>query len=341
MKAIGNFIAPPTSDPDCFIALNVPDPKPAGRDLLVRVRAVSVNPVDTGMRKNVTPGQTEPRIVGWDASGVVEAVGDAATLFKPGDTVYYAGSIIRPGCNSELHLVDERIVGHKPASLSHEQAAAMPLTTLTAWEALFTRMAIAPAPGGRNDQRTLLVIGGAGGVGSIAIQLAKRVAGMRVIATASRPESVDWCRAMGADHVIDHRHPLKDGLGAIGVGAVSNVLCCSHFGEYVAQLPGIVEAFGFVCTIIGTNDGTINIGGFFDKSIAVGFELMYTRSTHQTPDMQAQHDILNEAARLLDAGVLRCTHTESFGPLTAENLRRAHERVETRAMIGKLSLSGI
>lgn len=341
MKAIGNYKYLPATDPDCFVEVMLPTPQPAERDLLVRVLAVSVNPVDTGMRGNVQPEQTEPRILGWDASGIVEAVGEDVTLFKPGDAVFYAGSIARPGCNSELHLVDERIVGRKPATLSHEQAAAMPLTTLTAWEALFTRMGIEPRPGERNARRKLLIIGGAGGVGSIAIQLAKRVAGLYVIATASRPESAAWCRRMGADQVIDHRQPLQDGLAAIGVDAVSDALCCSNFGEYVEQLPVVVEPFGFACTIIGTKDDRINVGGFIQKSIALGFEFMYTRSLFGTPDMQAQHDILTEAARLLDAGVLEGTLTESFGPLTPENLRCAHARVESRTMIGKLALSGI
>jgi len=339
MKAVGNYKYLPSSDPQCFVDLTLPEPKPTGRELLVRVFAVSVNPVDTGMRANVH--QTEPRILGWDASGIVEAVGQGVTLFKPGDAVYYAGSIARPGCNSELHLVDERIVGRKPATLSHEQAAAMPLTTLTAWEALFERMGIEPRPSDRNAQRSLLVIGGAGGVGSIAIQIAKRVAGLHVIATASRPETVEWCQKMGADQVINHRQPLKDGLAEIGINMVSDALCCSNFEEYVEQLPVVVKPFGFACTITGTKDDRVNVSGFFQKSIALGFELMYTRSLFETADMQAQHDILNEVSGLLDAGVLECTLTESFGSLTPENLRRAHARVESRTMIGKLALSGI
>jgi zinc-binding alcohol dehydrogenase family protein len=341
MKAVGNYKSLPTTDPECFVEITLPDPKPTGRDLLVRVLAVSVNPVDTGMRGNVQPDGSEPRIVGWDASGIVEAVGENVTLFKPGDEVFYAGSIARAGCNSELHLIDERIVGRKPTTLSYEQAAAMPLTTLTAWEALFVRMGIEPKPSERNAQRKLLIIGGAGGVGSIAIQLAKRVAGLYVIATASRPETIEWCKKMGADEVINHRQPLKDGLAAIGIKEVSDALCCSNFGEYVQQLPEVVEPFGFACTIIGTKDDTINVGGFIQKSIALGFEFMYTRSLFETKDMQAQHDILNEASHLLDAGVLQCTLTESFGPLNPENLRLAHARVETRSMIGKLALSGI
>jgi alcohol dehydrogenase len=342
MRAVGIVKYLPVTDLDCFVDVEVPTPAPTGRDLLVRVHAVSVNPVDYKMRSPRPDVLSAPKILGWDASGVVEAVGEGVALFKPGDAVYYAGSIVRPGCDSEYHLVDERIAGHKPASLSHEQAAAMPLTTLTAWEGMLVRLGIAPQASERNRGRRILVIAGAGGVGSIAIQLAKRVAGMQVIATASRPDTTAWCQRMGADHVINHRNPLAAELNRIGIADVDHVLCCSNLEDYVEQFPDVVAPFGSICSIVGMKDDRpVNVNAFFGKSLSLGFELMYTRSTHQTADMDEQGAILNEAARLLDAGVLQTTLTEHFGPLNAENLRRAHAKLESGAMIGKAVLSGI
>ncbi len=342
MKAIGLYKYLPVTDPDCFVEVEIPTPQLSGHDVLVRVQAVSVNPVDFKQRAPRPQVETQPKILGWDASGVVEAIGEDVTLFKPGDAVYYAGSIVRPGCNSELHLVDERIVGRKPLTLTHEQSAAMPLTTLTAWEALFVRMGIAPHKSELNARKRLLIISGAGGVGSIATQLAKHVAGMQVVATASRTETVAWCKRMGADHVINHRNPLADGLRDIGADSVDYVLCCSNLEDYIEQFPRIVSPFGFVSSIVGMKDNQpVNINAFFQKSIAIGFELMYTRSMFQTPDMHAQHEILNAVAQMIDQGILQTTMTERHGPLTAQNLRRAHERVESGTMIGKLVLSGI
>ena len=255
MKAIGLYRYLPTSDPDCFVEVDLPTPRPTGHDLLVRVEAVSVNPVDTKQRAPRPDVERDPKILGWDAAGVVAAVGDAVTLFQPGDEVYYAGSLVRPGCNSELHLVDERIVGHKPRSLTMAQAAAMPLTTITAWEALFVRMGIEPRTAPEEPARTILIIAGAGGVGSIAIQLAKQVAGLQVIATASRPETSAWCEAMGADHVVNHHQPLEAELQRIGIAQVDYIFCCSHLEQYIEQMPAIIAPFGFVCSIVGMKDG--------------------------------------------------------------------------------------
>ncbi len=341
MKAIGLTQYLPIDNPDSLVEVEVPTPMPSGRDLQVRVHAVSVNPVDVKTRAPRPAIESTARILGWDAAGIVEAVGPAVTLFKPGDEVYYAGSIDRAGCDSELHLVDERIVGSKPRTLNFEQAAALPLTTITAWEALFDRLGIPKEPSA-NAGHTLLVIGGAGGVGSIAIQIAKQVAGLHVIATASRSDSMAWCRQQGADAVINHRHPLKEELAAAGFATVDYIFCTNSIEQYVTSMAEIIAPQGKICTIVGSKDNEpIPMNLFMRKSVTFVYELMFTRPVFQTIDMQAQHDLLTEAARLVDAGILHTTLTERFGPLTAANLRRAHARVESGTMIGKLALGAI
>ena len=343
MKAVGLTQYLPIDNPDSLVDLEIPTPEPTGRELRVRVYAVSVNPVDVKMR---APGPdkgvlSQPLILGFDAAGVVEAVGPAVTLFKPGDEVYYAGSNDRAGSNREFHLVDERIVGTKPRTLTFEEAAALPLTTITAWEALFDRLGIAQKPE-ENQGQTILILGGAGGVGSIAIQIAKQVAGLYTIATASRKESAEWCRQMGADAVINHHHSLKDELATIDLASVNYILCTNSLEQYVTSMAEIIAPQGKICTIVGTkNNEPINMNLFMRKSVSFIFELMFTRPLFQTEDMHAQHELLNEAAKLIDRGVLRTTLTEHFGPLTAANLRRAHKRIESGTMIGKLALSGI
>jgi zinc-binding alcohol dehydrogenase family protein len=341
MKAVGLYQYLPVDNPDSLVDVEVPTPTPTGRDLLVRVHAVSVNPVDVKRRAPRPGSESRPRILGWDAAGVVEAIGENVTLFKPGDEVYYAGSIDRAGCNSELHLVDERIVGPKPRTLDFEEAAALPLTTITAWEAIFDRLGVAKTPSA-NAGRSILIIGGAGGVGSIAIQIAKQVAGLTVIASASRPESGAWCRQQGADAVINHRQPLQEELATAGFTTVNYILCTNSVEQYVESMAAVIAPQGKICTIVGTKDNEpIPMNLFMQKSVGFFFELMFTRPVFQTTDMQAQHDLLSEAARLIDAGVLHTTLTERFGPLTAGNLRRAHARIETGTMIGKLALGGI
>lgn len=342
MKAVGLYKYLPIEDPESLLDVEVPKPEARGRDLLVRVKAVSVNPVDTKVRSPKEKAETEPKILGWDAAGVVEAVGEEASLFSAGDEVYYAGSLPRQGCDAEYHLVDERIAGHKPRTLSFKEAAAMPLTTLTAWEALFDRMGVAPdRPAGRAPQ-SLLVIAGAGGVGSIAIQLAKKVAGLKVVATASRPETESWCSELGADGVIDHNKPLAEELARIGTGEVDFILCAANTEKHLQGLVDAVKPQGKICLIVGVKGNQpVAINAFQSKSVALCWELMFTRAMYETPDMQAQHDILEETARLLDEGTLRHTMKEDFGPLNAENLRRAHARVESGRMIGKLVLGGI
>ncbi|MEA2559213.1 MAG: NADPH:quinone reductase [Acidobacteriota bacterium] len=329
MRAVGLYKYLPIEDPESLIDLEIPKPEPRGRDLLVRVRAVSVNPVDTKVRAPKDKVEAEPKILGWDAAGTVEAAGEGASLFSPGDEVYYAGSIARQGCDSEYHLVDERIVGRKPRNLTFEEAAAMPLTTLTAWEALFDRMAVE----GRN--KTLLVIAGAGGVGSIAIQIAKRVAGLRVIATASRPETEAWCREMGADEVIDHRVSLKDQMA----GEADYILCAASTEEHFQNMADVVRPQGKICLIVGSKGGRpVPINLFQSKSVAICWEYMFTRAMYETPDMEAQHEILDRTAGLLEDGTLRHTLREVCGPLNAENLREAHARLESGRTIGKLVL---
>ena len=308
-----------------LVDIELPTPTPSGRDLLVKVEAVSVNPVDTKQRK---AGSATPRVLGWDAAGSVAAVGGEVTLFKPGDEVYYAGDVTRPGCDSEFHLVDERIVGRKPRTLDFAQAAAIPLTAITAWESFHDRLKV--KAGG-----AILIIGGAGGVGSIAIQLAK-LAGLRVIATASRPETVAWCRELGADEVVNHRQDLR--------AQVKKPL------EYVANFSGDLDSYwpamaelvapqGAVVAIVG-NAKPLPMDVVRSKSATVCWELMFTRPRFKTADMIEQHKLLNRVAELLEAGKLRGTLKETLSPINAANLRKAHEKLESGAMIGKLVLKG-
>lgn len=341
MKAVGLYEYLPATDPECFVNIEVATPDPSGRDLLVGVKAVSVNPVDTKVRAPKDKVESEPRILGWDAAGIVKAVGDEVSLFKVGDEVFYSGVITRPGCNSEYHLVDERIVGPKPKTLSYEEAAALPLTAITGWEALFNRLGVEPEDAA-NQARTVLIIGGAGGVGSIATQIAKQVAGFRVIATASRDETAEWCRRMGADEIINHHNTFCGEFEKIGVDEVDYILCFNSTEKHIQNMADVIKPQGKICTIVETKDNQpINMNVFQSKSVAFCWELMFTRPMFNTPDMQAQHDLLSKVARLVDEGILRTTMTEHHGSLTAANLRKVHARVETGDMIGKAVLSGI
>jgi zinc-binding alcohol dehydrogenase family protein len=312
-----------------FADIELPKPSPTGRDLLVKVEAVSVNPVDYKQRA-ATPG-TQPRVLGWDAAGTVEAAGSEASLFKPGDAVYYAGDVTRPGCNSEFHLVDERIAGRKPKSLDFAQAAAMPLTSITAWEAFFDRLKVRPG-------RSMLIIGGAGGVGSIGIQLAKN-AQLQVIATASRPESVDWVRSLGADHVVDHSKPLKQQLETLGRREVDYIACFNDLDQHWAAIGELIAPQGGIVAIVG-NRNPLPQDAVRAKSASLCWELMFTRPRFQTPDMIEQHRLLGEVAAWLDAGRLRCTLRETLSPINGANLREAHAKLESGTMIGKLVLKG-
>ena len=336
MKAVGYRQPLPISEAASLIDVELPDPKPSGRDLLVGVKALSVNPVDTKVRARMAPKAGETKVLGWDASGVVVAAGPEATLFKPGDQVWYAGSIARPGTNSELHLVDERIVGKKPMSLGFAQAAALPLTTITAWEMLFDRFGV--QPGKRPTEDTLLIIGAAGGVGSILVQLARRLTGMRVIGTASRRETTEWVLSLGAHHVIDHSKPLSAELKRIGIPAVTHVASLTqtelHFPQIVESLAPQGK-FGLI-----DDPPVLDIMPLKRKCISVYWELMFTRPVFGTADMIAQHRLLSEVAELVDAGVIRTTFGEHFGRINAENLKRGHALIESGRAKGKIVLEG-
>ncbi len=334
MRAVGLYRYLPIDHPESLLDLEVETPVAAGHDLLVGVKAISVNPVDYKRKAPRDLVETSPKILGWDAAGIVEAVGPEVTLFKPGDPVYYAGSVIRQGANCEFHLVDERIAGRKPASLPFAEAAALPLTTLTAWELMFERMGISrTGTDGKNAAgKTMLILGGAGGVGSIAIQLAKKLARLKVTASASRPESIAWCKGLGADDTVDHSRPL-DGT------EYDFVLCLSSPDAYWSSLPKIVKPQGKVGMIVRTTK-PVDLAILHDKSIAVCLEGMFTRSSFQTPDMQLQHAVLDETAGLIEAGVLRTTLAQKLGKIDAANLRRAHKMLEEGHVIGKLVLEG-
>jgi zinc-binding alcohol dehydrogenase family protein len=337
MKAVGLYRYLPIDHPEALLDLEIEAPAAAGRDLLVEVRAISVNPVDTKRRAPKDQVETTPRILGWDVAGVVKAAGPEAKLFRPGAEVWYAGSVVRQGGNSELHLVDERIVGRKPHNLGFAEAAALPLTAITAWEAMFERMAISKS--GAHAGRTILLIGAAGGVGSIAIQLAKQLARLKVIATASRPETAAWVRELGADTVIDHGRPLAEQLKKEGLAGVDYVFCLSSTDQYAAQFAALLNPFGRVCCIVGAQK-PVDMGPLMQKSASFSWELMFTRSSFQTPDMICQHELLCEMADLVEAGTIRTTLKQNLGRINATNLRRAHQLLEGGRVIGKLVLEG-
>ncbi len=302
----------------------------------VAVKAVSVNPVDTKVRKRAAPPQGETKILGYDAAGVVDAVGPDVTLFKPGDEVFYAGSIQRQGTNSEFHLVDERIVGAKPKTLSFAQAAALPLTSITAWELLFDRLGA--VPGKSVDARTLLIVGGAGGVGSILIQLARRLTGLTVVATATRPESQKWCLDLGAHAVIDHSKPMKEQIEKLKFPPVALIASLTATDQHYKALADLIAPQGKFGLI--DDPPEFNVAVFKGKAVSIHWESMFTRSSFQTADMIAQHRLLNDVADLIDTGVLRTTLDQTFGAISAANLKRAHALIESGKSRGKIVLEG-
>lgn len=337
MKAIALTHYLPIDDPQSLLDVELPTPVATGHDVLVRVEAISVNPVDTKIRSPKPQVEAQPKVLGYDAAGVVEAIGADVSLFRPGDEVYYAGDVTRPGSNAQFQLVDERLVGRKPATLDFAEAAALPLTVVTAWELLFDRMPFSIDAEG-ND-RSLLIIGGAGGVGSIATQLARH-AGFTVIATASRPQTIAWCRSMGAHHVIDHRQPLAPQLESLGYRQVDAVLNLADTDRYWETIGELIAPLGHVGLIVEPS-GLLKIGDPYKaKSIGIHWEMMFARSRFKTPDMIEQHRILNRVSSLVDAGELRATHSETLGPINAANLREAHRRLESGSTIGKLVLAG-
>ena len=335
MKAVALTRYLPIEDPESFIDADLPKPVPAGRDILVAVKAVAVNPVDTKVRAPKEGIEETPRVLGWDASGVVESVGPDATLFKAGDEVFYAGDITRAGSNAEFQLVDERIVGQKPKSLSHSEAAALPLTAITAYEAFFDRLGI--DRDGADKGQSILLIGGAGGVGSIGIQLAKR-AGLTVIATASRPETIAWVKELGADHVVSHREPMVPQVRALGFEHLDHIAIfndMSHWEEAVE----LIRPQGGIVTIDDTHL-PMPMAGMKMKAASLHWEFMFARAMHQTPDMIEQHKLLNHVAAEIDAGRIRTTLAEVLSPVNAENLRKAHGMIEAGTAKGKIVLEG-
>jgi len=335
MKAVGYFASLPITDTASLQDLTIPDPTPRARDLLVRVAAIAVNPVDTKIRARRAAVGDLPEIIGWDAVGIVEAVGADVTLFKTGDRVYYAGELTRPGANSELHAIDERLAALAPTTLQDADAAALPLTAITAWEMLFDRLGVAKGGG---EGQALLIVGGAGGVGSILIQLARQLTKLRVIATSSRPETVQWCLDLGAHAVIDHRQPFVAQLGEHGLDGVEYVAALTHTGEHFTQIVESLHPQGHICVI--DDPATLDVVPLKTKSIALHWELMYTRSLFQTADMGEQGRLLGEVAAMIDAGQLRTTAGEHLGSINATNLRRAHALLESGKAVGKLTLAG-
>jgi NADPH2:quinone reductase len=336
MKAVGLFKYLPIGESESLVDLDLPKPRASGHDLLVRVEAVSVNPVDTKVRAPGKPDRTAPHVLGWDAAGVVESVGTGVALFKPGEAVYYAGDIMRPGSNSQYHLVDERLVGRKPRSLTFEEAAAIPLVAITAYEALFDRLGF--ERDGASKGRTLLIIGGAGGVGSMAIQLAK-IAGVTLLATASRPDSTAWVKVLGADHVLNHRQPLRAQIEAAGFPFVDCIFNCADTDGYWDSMTDLIAPQGKICTIVD-NKGPLNQQIMKLKSAAHVWELMFTRSKYQTSDMTEQHQLLNRVADWIDKGKVKSILRETLRPINSANLKEAHAKLESGTMIGKLVLAG-
>jgi NADPH2:quinone reductase len=333
MKAIGYVDAGPISAENALFEFETDVAEPGPNDLLVEVRGISLNPVDVKVRANMQPDGAQ-RILGFDAAGIVQAVGSETTRFKPGDEVFYAGDITRPGSNAEFQLVDERIVGRKPSSLDFAEAAGIPLTTITAWEILFDNFGLKE---GEGEGDALLVIGGAGGVGSILIQLAKQLTGLEVIATASRPETRAWVEKMGADHVVNHRNPLDEEMKALGISP-RYVAALTNTDEHIASIVELIKPRGRIALI--DDPQSLDIMPLKFKALTLSWEFMFTRSMFQTEDMDVQHKLLNRVADLLDDGTLISTVNQHFGTMNVENLRRAHELQESGAAIGKTVLDG-
>ncbi len=344
MKAIALTRYLSIDHPESLLDVNLPVPLPGPHDLLVQVQAISVNPVDVKVRAPKEKIEPNPRVLGWDAAGIVSQVGAAVTLFKPGDQVYYAGDLTRPGSNSEFQLVDERIVGAMPTTLSFAEAAALPLTAITAWEALFDRLQMRPHDTPQdiaNDQssnKTLLIIGAAGGVGSLAVQLAAKLTGRTIIATASRPQSQAWVRALGAHHVIDHSQPLVPQINALGFQYVDDILILNHIDQHFQAAAEAIAPQGKICTII-EHQRPLAIELLKMKSVAFLQEFMFTRSMYQTADMIEQHHLLNRIARLIDHGTIKTTLNKVLSPINAHNLKAAHAEIETGQVIGKIVLT--
>ncbi len=339
MRAIGYQQCRAVEDPLCLQAIDLPDPSPGPQDLLVRVEAIAVNPVDTKVRRRDRPAPGEWRVLGWDAAGTVQAVGAAVQGFQVGDPVWYAGALDRPGCNAELQLVDGRLAARRPSTLAAAEAAALPLTAITAWELLFDRLGLAQGPDAHRGE-TLLVVGAAGGVGSILVQLARRLTGLTLVATASRPEGQAWLRELGCQHVIDHHRPLAPQLQALGLPAVQRAIGLTHTEQHFPQLVEVLAPQGALALIDDPAPEAINVLALKRKSLSLHWELMFTRSLFRTADMAEQGALLARVAELVDAGEIRSTARLQLGPITAETLRRAHGLMESHTSVGKVVLAG-
>ena len=337
MKAIAVYEALPTDNANCFEMVEVETPVPFDRDILVRIDAISINPVDSKERLGLSERLTDPLVLGWDACGKVISVGNSVQKFKSGDMVMYAGEITRPGSYAEFQLVDERIVGPKPEILTSEEAATLPLTTLAAWESLFDRLEIDRDD---SDGPTLLIIGAAGGLGSMAIQFARKLSNCTIIATASRPESQKWCSELGAHHVIDHSGDLTAQVKAIGFETVAYIVNCSNNIPYWEIMSQIVSPEGAICLVASTK-AKLDLDIYMEKSVRINYELMFTRSIFGTEKMSVQGDVLTNISEMICAGTIRHVMTENFGPMTTSSLAKAHSHIEQGRMIGKMALSGI
>lgn len=333
MKAVAYQKAGAITLDDALVDIEIDSPVAHGHDLLVRVQAVSVNPVDTKIRNHTSAEDQQWKVLGWDAVGVVEAIGEHVTQFKIGDQVWYAGALNRPGSNSELQLVDERIVGHKPKSLNASEAAALPLTAITAWEMLFDRLQV---PRTAAENTSILVIGGAGGVGSITIQLLKQLTNLTVISTASRPETSEWVKQLGADYVLDHRQALAPQMKQLGLSAPLYVFSTTQTDQHLADIAELIAAQGHFGLIDDPEE--LDIKPFKSKSVSVHWEFMFTRSMYQTGDMIQQSQLLNQVAHLIDQGKIKTTVNQVLSPINAENLKRAHQQIESGTTKGKIVL---
>lgn len=337
MKAIGLYRYLPIDNSESLIDLVLEKPKATGRDILVQVKAIAVNPVDYKVRSPKGKVEENPKILGWDVSGIVEEVGEDCTLFQPGDEVYYAGDFTRQGGNSEFHLIDERIVGRKPISLNFSEAASLPLTSITAYESLFERLMISQNKEDNKD-KSILIIGAGGGVGSIAVQLAKTV-GLTVIGTASRPESAEWVKDKGADFIINHYEAFEPQLKSLNMNHVNYILCLHSTEKHWGNMAESIAPQGKICSIVETNE-SLNLTLLKSKSVMFAWETMFTKSMYQTDDMISQHHLLNHVAELVDNDVIHATVNKRLSPINAENLREAHAWLETGAAIGKVVLQG-
>jgi len=335
MKAVAYQKAGPITSPEALVDVELETPVAEGHDLLVRVQAVSVNPVDTKIRKNVSADNNQCKTLGWDAVGVVEAIGDQVSQFKIGDEVWYAGALNRQGSNSELQLVDERIVGHKPKTLEPREAAALPLTAITAWEMLFDRLQVSNAA---SENTCILVIGGTGGVGSITIQLLKQLTNLTIISTASRVETKEWIKQLGADYVLDHSQPLTTQIKQLGLNAPLYVFSTTQTDQHLSDIVELIAPQGHFGLI--DDPAQLDIKPFKSKSVSVHWEFMFTRSMYQTQDMVKQSELLSEVAELVDAGKIKTTVSQVLSPINAQNLKLAHQQIESGTTKGKIVLHG-